>query len=73
MRLYLPAVITVPALSSTFGGLASAKLQGGHTNVHNTGSACGDHEVDRYMLVSISYALHHIPPPTIITTHARPH
>ena len=67
MRLYLPAVITVPALSSTFGGLASAKLQGGHTNVHSTGSARDN------MVVSISYALHHIPPPTIIITHARPH
>ena len=67
MRLYLPAVITVPALSSTFGGRASAKLQGGHTDVHSTGSARDN------MLVSISYALHHIPPPTIIITHARPH
>ena len=48
------AVIAATLLSSTSGGRASAKLQGGPTDVHSTGSARGDHEVDRFMLVSIS-------------------
>eukprot|EP00579_Thalassiosira_antarctica_P025352 CAMPEP_0202003774 /NCGR_PEP_ID=MMETSP0905-20130828/9266_1 /ASSEMBLY_ACC=CAM_ASM_000554 /TAXON_ID=420261 /ORGANISM="Thalassiosira antarctica, Strain CCMP982" /LENGTH=796 /DNA_ID=CAMNT_0048560987 /DNA_START=226 /DNA_END=2613 /DNA_ORIENTATION=+ len=41
------AVIAATLLSSTSGGRASAKLQGGPTDVHSTGSARGDHEVDR--------------------------